>query len=246
MAPVLCKSLKDRASLLGLGWTITSVFSFLALLTAAIMSAMSHSYYMKMASSASEGYGGNNNDNNKEGDPNNNVDPELYKALASVGSFSVIFAGLYTMILAGALSCFGGLCVVGFVAPNGKYIKPFWTGTGSSSVSSKNLGIFLGSLVLFSNLCLVIAVVLGEFQVGNYFGERQKEEELGYFAIEQTATLIGTMSMFLSVLYALYSVLLFASKEVILESDKDEIIAGGIGGSRSSSIGYMAPLGALA
>lgn len=175
-----------------------------------------------------------NVNNDKEGEHNNYDASEMYQTLASVGSFSVIFAGLYTMILAGALSCFGGFCVVGFVAPNGKYIKPFWTGTGSSNVSSKNLGIFLGALVLFSNLCLVIAVVLGEFQVGNYFGDREKEES-EYFAIERTATLIGTMSMFLSVVYALYSILLFVSKEVLVESEKED-----------NGLGYMAPLGALA
>ena len=204
----------------------------MALVTAAIMSIVSNSYYMKMSSSsAQEG----NDNNNKEGGHNNNDDREaLYKSMASVGSFSVIFAGLYTMILAVALSCFGGCCVVGFVAPNGKYVKPFWTGTGSSNVSSKNLGIFLGSLVLFSNLCLVIAVVLGEFQVGDYFGDRKKEES-EYFAMERTATLIGTMSMCLSVVYALYSVLLFASKDILLESEKEEI-----------GLGYIAPLAAFA
>lgn len=234
MAPVLCKSLKDRASLLGLGWTITSFCSLLALATATIMSVMSHAYYMKMASLS--GHDENANNENKEGNHNNNNDAsEIYQTLASVGSFSVIFAGLYTMILAGTLSCFGACCVVGFVAPNGKFIKPFWTGTGSSNVSSKNLGILLGALVLFSNLCLVIAVVLGEFQVGNYYGDREKEKS-EYFAIERTASLIGTMSMFLSVVYALYSILLFASKEVLLESEKEQDLG----------LGYMAPLGPLA
>lgn len=196
------------------------------------MSAMSYSYYVKMASFEREG----DANNEKEGEHNNNDANEMYKSLASAGSFSVIFAGLYTMLLAGTLSCFGGFCVVGFVAPNGKYVKPFWTGTGSSSVSSKNLGIFLGALVLFSNLCLVIAVVLGEFQVGNYFGDRENEEISEYFAIERTATLIGTMSMFLSVVYALYSILLFTLKEVLLESEKEQ----------EFGLGYMAPLGALA
>jgi hypothetical protein len=197
------------------------------------MSAMSYSYYVQMASFDREG----DVNNDKEGEHNNNDANEMYKSLASAGSFSVIFVGLYTMLLAGTLSCFGGFCVVGFVAPNGKYIKPFWTGTGSSNVSSKNLGIFLGALVLFSNLCLVIAVVLGEFQVGNYFGDRENEENSEYFAIERTATLIGTMSMFLSVVYALYSILLFTLKEVLLESEKEQEFAG---------LGYMAPLGALA
>jgi len=205
------------------------MFSLLALVTAAVMSSLTHSYYKNLAASSYNDY-----NYNEDEDGQNSGDAQVYQALASVRSFSVIFAGLYTMILASALSCFGGMCCVGFVSFKGKYVKPIWTGTDSSNVSSKNLGIFLGALVLFSNLCLVIAVILGEFQVGNYLDEKQKEE-LGYFAIERTANLLGTMSMFLSVLYALYSILLFTSKEILLESDNHE-----------QRLGYIAPFGIIA
>ena len=172
--------------------------------------------------------------NNGEGDGHDGGDAQVYQALAGVKFFSVIFVGLYTMILAGALSCFGGMCCVGFVSWKGTYIKPIWTGTNSSNVSSQKLGMVLGALVLFSNLCLVTAVVLWEFQVGNYLDEKQKEE-LGCFAIDRTATLLGTMSMFLSVLYALYSILLFTSKEVLLESENND-----------QMLGYIAPMGTIA
>jgi hypothetical protein len=80
----------------------------------------------------------------------------------------------------------------------------------------------------------VIAVVLGEFQVGNYLDEKEKEE-LGNFAIEKTANLLGTMSMFLSVLYALYSIMLFTSMRELLEPK-----------NQNQRLGYIAPRGTIA
>ena len=56
--------------------------------------------------------------------------------------------------------------MVGFVTPTGKYIAPMFTGM-ETKVNEKFLGMFLGALVFFSNLCLVTAVVLREFQVSN-------------------------------------------------------------------------------
>ena len=125
------------------------------------MSVLTHSYYRRLAKSDYYGY---NNTNNEEGN-SGDADAEKYEKLASVGSFSVVFAGLYTMVLAGVLSCFGGACVVGFVTPNGRYVAPFFTLNETKAVNPKYLGMFLGSLVLFSNVRLVTAVVLGEFQV---------------------------------------------------------------------------------
>lgn len=215
MAPVLCSSVNSKASLLGMGWTITSIVSLIALITAAVMSALTHSYYKRLASS--DYYNKADYDDN-DGGNNGDAEEEMYTKMASIGSFSVVFAGLYTMILAGVLSCFGGAYVVGFVAPNGRYFAPFFTLNDTGAVNPKYLGMFLGSLVLFSNVCLVTAVVLGEFQVGDHLDEQQKEE-LGYFAIEKTATFLGTMSMFLSVLYAVYALVLFTMKDLLLGSE---------------------------
>mmetsp|Transcript_3786 Transcript_3786/g.5688 ORF Transcript_3786/g.5688 Transcript_3786/m.5688 type:complete len:264 (-) Transcript_3786:163-954(-) len=263
MAPIICSSLTTKRSLLGLGWSITSVVSLTAFVTAATLSASAYSYYNRMASSYAEGqyYGQYYEDENQEQQSNDSADDaEVYQALASVGSFSVIFAGLYTMLLAVALSCFGGMCVVGFVSPRGRYFPPMFTGTDTSSatatssnatssssssramdeqnthtVNPKYLGIFLGLLVLFSNLCLVAAVVLGEFQVGSYLDDRQKEE-IGYFAIERAAIFLGTMSMFLAVLYFVYAVLLFTMKDVLIGEENDN----------KSSSGYTAPTASIA
>ncbi len=168
MAPVLCKSLDSKQSLLGLGWSLTSAASLIAFVTATILSALTYSNYKHLASEY--GYGNNDdynaqngngsgdgeNGNGQSGD--NNEAAEIYHSLASVGSFSVIFAGLYTLLLSVALSCFGAM-QVGYMLPNGKYVEPTLDG------NPKILGVFLGALVLFSNMLLVTAVVLGEFQV---------------------------------------------------------------------------------
>lgn len=215
MAPVLnpFRSIRDRKSLLALGWSITSLFSLLALIAALIISIISRSYYKKQ-------YGEENQ--------------EIYKVLESVSSFSVIFAGLYTVVLAFILSCFGSLCVVGYVSFKGKYIAPIYTGTGSSNVNPKFAGIFLGALVLFSNMCLVIAVILGEFEVGNYLDQHEKQE-LGYFRIEKISRLLATIAMGLSLLYTLYSILFFTSKEVLVTTPNEE-------NENIQEMGYIAPI----
>lgn len=224
MAPVICKSLKNKQSLLGLGWSLTSAASLVAFVTATILSSLTYSNYKNLASEYGYGvnqnayYDNNNNSGDGEGGQSGDAgdEAELYHALGSVGSFSVIFAGLYTLLLSVALSCFGAM-QVGFMLPTGKYVEPTVEG------NPKFLGFFLGALVLFSNMLLVTAVVLGEFQVGNVLDDRQREE-IGYFAIERTSSFLGTMSMFLAVLYFLYTILLFSMKDVFLpKNDEEEV-----------------------
>ncbi len=44
--------------------------------------------------------------------------------------------------------------------------------------------------------------------------DEQQREEIGYFAIEKCATFLGTTSMFLAILYFLYSMALFTMKDI--------------------------------
>lgn len=224
-------------------------------------------------------YNYNKNNNNGESESQSSDEEggaQMYQALAHTGSFSVIFAGLYTLLLAVGLSIFGATSVVGFVSPTGRYVEPVVNmnvnggcvcgdislssdshdrnqGVGtramnaslrSSSLSGgknhpKFVGMFLGALVFFSNMLLVCAVVLGEFHVSG-MDERQREEvgmEYEYFAIEKTASVLGTMSMFLAVLYFLYSMLLFAMKDVLIQQTDNEL---------DRHVGYVAPSEAIA
>lgn len=207
-----------------------------------------HNYYSQLASVYGNGNQDYYNYDNYEDEKSEDEEADVYEMLASVGSTSVVFAGLYTGCLALALSAFGAMSVVGCVSFRGNYIAPQYTGSDNNVVSKKNLGIFLGALVLFSNLCLVCAVVLGEFQVRqipsihhllrhlisnhftliffekvtNYLDNRQKQE-LGYFAIERISTVLGIMCMFLAVVYFGFALVVFALKDVAFSESQDEV-----------------------
>ena len=75
------------------------------------------------------------------------------------------FAGIYTATVAVGLSLYGSLAIVGFSSVRGQYIAPCLGDGGTAVQSRMHLGIFMGALILFSCLCLVCAVVFGEFRV---------------------------------------------------------------------------------
>ena len=74
---------------------------------------------------------------------------------------SVTFVAVYTMILATALSMYGSMAIVGFTSLWGVYIAPCLP-IGPNKL---RVGIFGGMIVIFANLLLVCAVVLGEIKV---------------------------------------------------------------------------------
>ena len=178
MAPSLCGSaVSSKRSLLALGWTLTSLLSLAAFITAAIYAVHVRTHYRHIAQT----YANNNDDyynyNCDEGgdgggegcrshDSRDNYDEAYYyNSLASVSSGSMTFAGIYTATVAVGLSLYGSLAIVGFSSVRGQYIAPC-LGSGGTAVQSRiHLGIFMGALILFSCLGLVCAVVFGEFRV---------------------------------------------------------------------------------
>lgn len=113
-----------------------------------------------------------NNNNNAEGeeeeehhsqDNENNKESLLYSLMATTSSRSMTFVAVYTMALAVALNLYGSTAIVGFTSLRGDYIAPCF----SSEHSSMKVGIFGGAIVIFANLLLLCAVVLGEFRVSN-------------------------------------------------------------------------------
>lgn len=112
-----------------------------------------------------------------------------YTLLASVNSTAITFSFFYTALLSLALTLYGSMAVVGFTNIRGSYIEPCFPSDPSDiidpakvvtvspdllkerSTRKMNLkaGIFMGLLVLFANLCLVTAVVLGEVRVSYYY-----------------------------------------------------------------------------
>eukprot|EP00563_Minutocellus_polymorphus_P015567 CAMPEP_0181058148 /NCGR_PEP_ID=MMETSP1070-20121207/20646_1 /TAXON_ID=265543 /ORGANISM="Minutocellus polymorphus, Strain NH13" /LENGTH=219 /DNA_ID=CAMNT_0023137643 /DNA_START=81 /DNA_END=740 /DNA_ORIENTATION=- len=148
------------------------------------------------------------------------------------------FAGIYTATVAVGLSLYGSLAIVGFSSVRGQYIAPCLGGSGTADQSRMHLGIFMGALVLFSCLCLVCAVVFGEFRVEDYIeDERVKDEAaIGSYAVERISSVLAGLCMFLAVLYFSYSVLLAAFKDDIIEDmmgdGRKEMELGGIGCDR--------------
>jgi len=169
-------------------WSITTVLTLFAFITAVVLSVKVHSHYNYLEKyyegddwyqvnedyynydNSQDGDGDNNNNNNNGNynDYDNSHDEEYreqvresYMLLSSMSAKSITFVAVYTMILATALSCYGSMAIVGFTSLRGVYIAPCFS-IGSNKL---RVGIFGGAIVIFANLLLVCAVVLGEVKV---------------------------------------------------------------------------------
>uniref|UniRef100_A0A7S4JI85 Uncharacterized protein n=1 Tax=Odontella aurita TaxID=265563 RepID=A0A7S4JI85_9STRA len=219
MAPSMCGSIvSSHRSLLSLIWSVVTLLSFGAFVTAALFAMRIEGQYNHLAAeyringynadyyqwyeehcgdrqeqdgrmledgdSNSEDREGESGDHESEGYECGNQDSwegyinpyedadwpnSYYPTLASTSSFGVKFAALYTATLAVALSLYGSMAVVGFSSIRGQYIAPCFGGGGGSVDSARRarirLGAFMGCLIFFANLCVLIAVLLGEFRV---------------------------------------------------------------------------------
>ena len=119
----------------------------------ASMYAMDDDYQYEQHEEGEEQHGSQDQENNKES--------LLYSLMATTSSRSMTFVAVYTMALAVALNLYGSTAIVGFTSLRGDYIAPCF----SSEHSSMKVGIFGGAIVIFANLLLLCAVVLGEFRV---------------------------------------------------------------------------------
>lgn len=111
----------------------------------------------------------NNNNNGEDNQGSHDQDYEQYREqgeeyvlLSTVSARSITFVTAYTMILAVALALYGSTAIVGFTSLRGVYIAPCF-----SSGDNMRVGIFGGAIVVFANLLLVCAVVLGEVRVSS-------------------------------------------------------------------------------
>jgi hypothetical protein len=184
MTPSLCGGfLTDKRSMVAFTWSITTVLTLFAFITAVILMIQVHTHYRRLRNyydgddwyQNSNYYYNNNNNNNWEGEgeqegeeqQHNSHDEqyeqirESYQLLSSMSARSITFVAVYTMILATALSCYGSMAIVGFTSLRGVYIAPCF----SSGGNKLRVGIFGGAIVIFANLLLVCAVVLGEVKV---------------------------------------------------------------------------------
>ena len=147
--------------------------TFVAFLMAIVMIIQIHMQYKRMERMyatyddddyAADQEGEEGNPEDKEEDNNESL---MYELLASTSSRSMTFVGIYTMMLALALNLYGSTAIVGFTSLRGVYIAPCF----STENSSMRVGMFGGAIVIFANLLLLCAVILGEFRVST---NRQK------------------------------------------------------------------------
>lgn len=202
-------------------WSVTTVLTIFAFATAIVLTVKVHTHYKYLQRfydgddwyQASDSY--YNYDNSQDENENNESQDEKYRdqirdsymLLSSMSAKSVTFVAVYTMILATALSMYGSLAIVGFTSLRGVYIAPCLS-IGSTKL---RVGMFGGMIVIFANLMLVCAVVLGEVKVN----EPEKEEEENNngegepYEVERIATILAVTFIFLSALYTIFAVLLF-------------------------------------
>lgn len=173
--PSLCGGfLGDKRSMVAFVWSITTVLTIFAFVTAIILTVKVHTHYkyLERMYEGDDWYNSyyNNYQNDDGGGENGSEDEryreqirESYMLLASMSAKSVTFVAVYTMILATALSMYGSMAIVGFTSLRGVYIAPCLP-IGSNKL---RVGVFGGMIVIFANLMLVCAVVLGEVKVSS-------------------------------------------------------------------------------
>lgn len=215
MAPILCTTVTTKQSLLGLGWTIVTSMSILAFLCSGTKIGLIRSRYKSQADMYTNGYAYYND----ESGDNQSEDNEIYDYLASFSSQSVNISFVYIAGLTLALALYGGLFVVGFMYPNGRYAPPPFA--SCSHKMKINYGIFTSSLTMFSNLCLIFSFVLSKLRVDDMRDERERED-IGDYALEKIAIVLSVMFIFLTVIYFTFSIILFSLKSVLVKEGKEE------------------------
>mmetsp|Transcript_9949 Transcript_9949/g.20723 ORF Transcript_9949/g.20723 Transcript_9949/m.20723 type:complete len:297 (-) Transcript_9949:434-1324(-) len=254
--PSLCGGfLNDKRSMVAFVWSVTTVLTIFAFSTAIVLTVKVHTHYKYLERvyegddwyQASDAY---YNYDDKSQEENGSEDEryreqirESFMLLSSMSAKSVTFVAVYTMILATSLSMYGSMAIVGFTSLRGVYIAPCLPiGTNKLRV-----GIFGGMIVIFANLLLVCAVVLGEVKVNMEQGEQDENMngEGEPYEVERIATILAVTFIFLSALYTIFAVLLFlchaGEEQSILRIERG---GGGVGiGSHMSSIrnGIPAP-----
>jgi hypothetical protein len=180
MTPSLCGGfLTDKRSMVAFTWSITTVLTLFAFITAVILTIQVHAHYRRLRNYydgddwyQNDNYNNNNNQGgDKEGEENQHSHDEQqydqiresYQLLSTMSARSITFVAVYTMMLNTVLNLYGSMAIVGFTSLRGVYIAPCFSLGGNKL----RVGIFGGAIVIFANLLLVCAVVLGEVKVRN-------------------------------------------------------------------------------
>ena len=174
---------------------------------------------------------GNNGEAGGEGGQSQDeLDEDFFESLATTNSRGLVFAGVYTTVLGIALSLYGSTVVIGFMSVNGEYIPPCFSfrsmtpidehqedlndedsTTGPRKLWKERIhrGIFLGSVVIFSNLMLLCAIIFGELQVHDNYNnyDEQKHQNLFSYRIEKISGIFAVTCIILAFVYILFAVI---------------------------------------
>lgn len=174
---------------------------------------------------------GEGEDRDREGCHSNDhseLDGDFFQSLATTNSRGLVFAGVYTTVLGIALSLYGSTVVVGFMSLKGEYIPPCFSFRNMSLENEEGMndedsmtgprklwgekihrGIFLGSLVIFSNLMILCAVIFGELQVHDNYNnyDEQQHHTLFSYRIEKISALFAITCIVLAFVYILFAVI---------------------------------------
>jgi hypothetical protein len=183
MAPSLCGNfVTDKRSLIAFTWTLTCVLTLIAFIACGAYLIHIHTTYIRMEHSNYEQWysnylsyqqqqNNNNNDGEEGGDQQqqqqHSADREWEAfsfTLNSMRSGSITLISIYIILITTAMTCYGSTAIVGFTSLRGIYIAPCFSSHDPATLSLK-LGIFGGAIVLFANLLLICAVILGEVRV---------------------------------------------------------------------------------
>lgn len=172
-APSICGGfLGDKLSMMAFVWSITNVLTVFAFFTTIALLVHIHTHYRRMERyyESDDWYQQylNNDDRHQNGGGGSHDQAEKYREqkelflqLSTMNAKSITFGAIYTMILASGLSFYGSTAIVGVTSLRGIYIGPCF----SSGGSNMRVGMFGGAIVMFANLLLVCAVILGEVRV---------------------------------------------------------------------------------
>ena len=156
MAPTLCGgAISSRRGLLALLWSLVTILTAFAFLTAFI-------FAISSKEDESSNYYNYNNNNGAGEEAGNSQDQYEMDPEIAVTSRALAFSALWTAVLAALMAVFGTV-ILGWQSPTGQYYT--CCSSNVHRTSPLGLGSFIGALLMFANLTLICSVLFGEFEV---------------------------------------------------------------------------------
>lgn len=227
VSPSLCGGfLTNKKSMVAFTWAITTAMTLFAFIAAIFLVIEISAHYRRMERyydtddwitkyQYSQQNNGNGNDDGNDEKEQSFDEQEAYDLqsqhllLATMSTQSIAWIAFYVMFLATGLALYGSTAIIGFTSLRGVYIAPCF----SSGSDKLRLGIFGGSVVLFANILLVCAIILGEVRVDDNRDRDRDQQQNGDdsepYRVERIAGVLAVTSMFLAGLYTIFAVLLF-------------------------------------